>query len=87
MLFRLVHDREVQLYDGSRLIQHEKYDELLKNGSSEKELLDKKVYRVHPSFRIIALAQSPAGITLKLNFSTSAKASNHIFGYICYICS
>ena len=59
---RLVHDRELQLYDGTRLIRHDKYDEFLAEGCTKAELDAKHIQRIHPSFRIVALAEPPAGI-------------------------
>lgn len=59
VLHRLVHDREMQLYDGRRLVNHEIYDELLKSGMTAEQLEDKGLLRIHPSFRIVALADPP----------------------------
>lgn len=58
--FRLVHDRELQLYDGSRLLHAERYD-ALKNKSNllDEDMLAKGLYRIHPAFRIVALAEPP----------------------------
>lgn len=61
ILHRLVHDREVQLYDGTRLIRHDKYDELLATGLTQPQLEAKGLQRIHPAFRIIALAEAPTG--------------------------
>lgn len=60
-IFRLVHDREIQLYDGTRLIKHDSYDQLLSNGQTVEELEKNGIYRIHPSFRIFALAEPPSG--------------------------
>lgn len=57
---RLVHDRELQLYDGKRLIRHDKYDELIAEGATDEMLEAKGLLRIHPSFRVIALAEPPA---------------------------
>lgn len=59
VLHRLVHDREMQLYDGRRLVNHVIYDELVRSGKSEAELEANGLLRIHPSFRIIALADPP----------------------------
>lgn len=56
---RLVHDREVQLYDGKRLLRHDKYEEFIKQGVSDDELASRGIFRIHPSFRVIALAEPP----------------------------
>lgn len=64
--FRLVHDREVQLYDGTRLIKHDSYDHLLSNGQTVEELTKNGIFRIHPSFRIVALAEPPSGMLINL---------------------
>ncbi|KFM72906.1 hypothetical protein X975_02246, partial [Stegodyphus mimosarum] len=60
VLQRLIHDRETQLYDGTRLLRHDRYN-LIKEKFrlSDKDMEDRKLIPVHPSFRIIALAESP----------------------------
>lgn len=60
MNVRLVHDREVQLYDGTRLVRSESYDQMISNGRSAEELAKNHIYRIHPSFRIVALAEPPS---------------------------
>lgn len=59
ILHRLVHDRELSLFDGSRLIRHDKFDELVELGMTVEELNSKGIFRVHPGFRIVALAEPP----------------------------
>lgn len=59
ILHRLVHDRELNLFDGSRLIRHDKFDELLNLGLTEGELNLRGIFRIHPAFRIVALAEPP----------------------------
>ncbi|XP_075977606.1 von Willebrand factor A domain-containing protein c12.2 [Anticarsia gemmatalis] len=59
VLHRLVHDRELQLHDGTRLLRHDRYDELVKSGVSEQQLEQNGVRRIHPAFRIVALAEPP----------------------------
>ncbi|XP_076766995.1 von Willebrand factor A domain-containing protein c12.2 [Xylocopa sonorina] len=60
IVHRLVHDRELQLHDGKRLIRADRYDEIKeKYNKSDADLLESGVLRIHPSFRIIALAESP----------------------------
>lgn len=56
-----MHDREIQLYDGTRLIRHDSYDKLLSNGRTTDELAKNGIFRIHPSFRIVALAEQPSG--------------------------
>lgn len=59
VLHRLVHDRELQLHDGTRLLRHDRYDELVAAGHTEEQLDKNGVKRIHPSFRIVALAEPP----------------------------
>ncbi|KAJ9594056.1 hypothetical protein L9F63_014533, partial [Diploptera punctata] len=60
VIHRLVHDREMQLHDGCRLIRHDRFDEIKSRYSlSDKQLNDSGVLRIHPAFRIVALAEPP----------------------------
>ncbi|CAH0692016.1 unnamed protein product [Spodoptera exigua] len=59
VLHRLVHDRELQLHDGTRLLRHDRYDELLKSGVTVEQLEKNGVKKIHPAFRIVALAEPP----------------------------
>ncbi|XP_070538007.1 von Willebrand factor A domain-containing protein 8-like [Ptychodera flava] len=59
-LQRLIHDREFNLFDGTRLVRHDRYDELKKKSElSDEEMRERKVLPIHPSFRILALAEPP----------------------------
>lgn len=60
VLHRLVHEREIQLYCGKRLIAQEKYEALLDNGITKEELDEHRIHPIHPAFRIIALAEPPS---------------------------
>nr|CAD7437743.1 unnamed protein product [Timema bartmani] len=60
VVHRLVHDRELQLHDGQRLIRHDRYDDLkTQNNLSDEQLRQSGVLRIHPSFRMVALAEPP----------------------------
>ncbi|CAK8678183.1 unnamed protein product [Clavelina lepadiformis] len=60
ILQRLVHDREVTLHDGTRLLRHDKFDSMKgKLELTDEEMNARSVYRIHPSFRIVALAEPP----------------------------
>ncbi|XP_032686011.1 von Willebrand factor A domain-containing protein 8 [Odontomachus brunneus] len=60
VLHRLVHDRELQLHDGKRLVRADRYDEIKKeHGSSDEDMRDRGVLRIDPAFRLIALAEPP----------------------------
>ena len=52
-LQRILQDRELFLPDGTRLLRHDRYDQL--------ENPTANIRRIHPSFRIVALAEPPAG--------------------------
>eukprot|EP01114_Cavostelium_apophysatum_P013936 TRINITY_DN3482_c0_g1_i2.p1 TRINITY_DN3482_c0_g1~~TRINITY_DN3482_c0_g1_i2.p1 ORF type:complete len:768 (-),score=160.68 TRINITY_DN3482_c0_g1_i2:2132-4435(-) len=57
---RLVHDREITLFDGTRLIRKDRQLQILsETGWSKEELHQKKILPVHPSFRLVALAIPP----------------------------
>lgn len=59
VVHRLVQDRELQLYDGKRLLRHDRYDEIKqKHQLTDEDMSASGVLRVHPSFRIAGLAQS-----------------------------
>ena len=57
-LVRLIQDREVSLYDGTRFISMRRWKHL-RLTHSEEELRERKVKPVHPSFRILGLAAPP----------------------------
>ncbi|XP_074047842.1 von Willebrand factor A domain-containing protein 8 [Macrotis lagotis] len=60
VLQRLIHDRELTLYDGSRLLREDRYQRLKDELQLSDEQLKKRfIYPIHPSFRIIALAEPP----------------------------
>uniref|UniRef100_A0A672TB47 VWFA domain-containing protein n=1 Tax=Sinocyclocheilus grahami TaxID=75366 RepID=A0A672TB47_SINGR len=57
---RLLHDRELALYDGTRLLRWDRYQTLKDELQlTDQELQDRSIFPVHPSFRIIALAEPP----------------------------
>eukprot|EP01134_Creolimax_fragrantissima_P006850 CFRG6850T1 len=61
VLQRLIDDRELSLYDGTRLIRHDRYEHLMKqSGLDEKGMSDAGIFAIHPSFRIVALAEPPS---------------------------
>ena len=61
MLHRLIHDRELQLYDGTRLLGGERFEAAKKSSrcSTDAEMADKKIFRIKDNFRIVALAEPP----------------------------
>ncbi|KAL5014683.1 hypothetical protein ScPMuIL_008953, partial [Solemya velum] len=60
VLHRLVHERELQLFDGSRLLRHDRYEHVKNStGLSEEQLTERNIHKIHPSFRIVALSEPP----------------------------
>ncbi|KAJ1114524.1 hypothetical protein NDU88_002760 [Pleurodeles waltl] len=60
ILHRLIHDRELTLYEGTRLIRQDRYQQLKQDLQlSDEELQKRSIFPIHPSFRIIALAEPP----------------------------
>ena len=69
MLQRLIHDREVQLYDGTRLVSQEKFDLIRgEHGWSGEEMRSRGVLPIHPAFRLLALAEPPVVGQVRTNF-------------------
>lgn len=63
VLQRLIHDRELDLFDGTRLLRHDRYDSMMKDNSwSEEEMKQRKLLRIHPSFRIVCLSEPPSHV-------------------------
>jgi MoxR-like ATPase len=60
-LLRLVEDREITLFDGSRYVRPDRYATMMTElGLTEAELTARGIFMVHPSFRILALATPPS---------------------------
>ena len=62
VLHRLIHDRELQLYDGTRLLGADRYEEAKKNCgcTTDEEMASvKNILKIHDSFRIVGLAEPP----------------------------
>ena len=57
----LVHEREAHLSDGARLLRHDRYDALKQQLGVDDRLMRRRhrLLRVHPDFRIVALAEPP----------------------------
>eukprot|EP01060_Flectonema_neradi_P029995 TRINITY_DN4267_c0_g1_i1.p1 TRINITY_DN4267_c0_g1~~TRINITY_DN4267_c0_g1_i1.p1 ORF type:complete len:1813 (+),score=366.76 TRINITY_DN4267_c0_g1_i1:45-5441(+) len=54
-LSRLIQDREITLFDGTRYITADAYDRLINSGVKPSS----KIRRIHPNFRIVALGTPP----------------------------
>uniref|UniRef100_A0A8B9F8J0 von Willebrand factor A domain-containing protein 8 n=1 Tax=Amazona collaria TaxID=241587 RepID=A0A8B9F8J0_9PSIT len=60
VLQRLIHDRELTLYDGTRLLREDRYQNLKEELQiSEEKLQERSIFPIHPSFRIVVLAEPP----------------------------
>ncbi|XP_064165757.1 von Willebrand factor A domain-containing protein 8 [Anguilla rostrata] len=60
VLSRLIHDRELSLYDGTRLLRSDRYQALKEELQlTDQELQERSIFPVHPSFRMVALAEPP----------------------------
>ncbi|KAJ3255375.1 hypothetical protein HK103_006294 [Boothiomyces macroporosus] len=58
-LSRLIQDREITLPDGTFLTNSINYEHMkLNSGFSDQQLAEKKIFCIHPSFRIIATAST-----------------------------
>lgn len=42
-------------------MKHDSYDQIISNGQPAEELAKNGIFRIHPSFRIVALAEPPSG--------------------------
>ncbi|XP_009866947.1 PREDICTED: von Willebrand factor A domain-containing protein 8-like, partial [Apaloderma vittatum] len=60
VLQRLIHDRELTLYDGTRLLREDRYQNLKEElHISDEKLQERSIFPIHPSFRIVVLAEPP----------------------------
>ncbi|KAK7090090.1 von Willebrand factor A domain-containing protein 8-like [Littorina saxatilis] len=60
VLHRLINERELQLFDGTRLLNAEQYESVKEEtGSTNEQLAEKGILPIHPSFRIVALSEPP----------------------------
>ncbi|XP_017094765.2 von Willebrand factor A domain-containing protein 8 [Drosophila bipectinata] len=59
VLQRLIHDRELQLCDGTTLLSASRYQALIQQGLTADQLTQMGFLPMHESFRIVALAEPP----------------------------
>ncbi|XP_041662632.1 von Willebrand factor A domain-containing protein 8 isoform X2 [Cheilinus undulatus] len=60
VLSRLLHDRELDLYDGTRLLRWDRYQTLKEQLQfTDEQLKERSIFPIHPSFRVLALAEPP----------------------------
>lgn len=84
VLHRLIHDRELQLCDGTMLLRRDRYESLLKQGFTKMELTEKGIQQIHDSFKLIAIAEPPVQIgssspTITQNWLTPEMLSLFLF--------
>lgn len=80
VLQRLIHNREMQLFDGMRLIHSDRYDKIKReNNFSDEDMEERKILKIHPSFRIVALAETPKIKTSKKQWLTPEVMSMFLF--------
>ena len=61
LLQRLTQDRELTLHDGTRLLGEERFNATAEaaGGLNETEMEKRGIRKIHPAFRICALAEKP----------------------------
>ncbi|XP_074649479.1 von Willebrand factor A domain-containing protein 8-like isoform X2 [Tubulanus polymorphus] len=60
VLNRLIHDRELTLFDGTRLTSHDRYEKIKQDTYlTDQQLRNKNCFPIHRSFRIIGLSEPP----------------------------
>ncbi|XP_078693816.1 von Willebrand factor A domain-containing protein 8-like isoform X5 [Branchiostoma floridae x Branchiostoma belcheri] len=60
ILQRLVHDRELTLHDGTRLLRQDRYEAVkTEHQITDEEMATRMIFPIHPSFRIVGLAEPP----------------------------
>lgn len=75
-----MHDRELQLYDGKRLISNERYNFLIeKVGLTKERLLEKGIFPIHPDFSIVAVGEPPNVHLKEGNWITPEMLSLFVF--------
>ncbi|XP_060665010.1 von Willebrand factor A domain-containing protein 8 [Drosophila nasuta] len=79
VLQRIIHEREVQLCDGTTLLRSDRYKALLSQGLSEDELTKLGIFPIRESFRIIALAEPPKIGGIKASWLTPELLSMFLY--------
>eukprot|EP01125_Pyxidicula_operculata_P011635 TRINITY_DN3812_c2_g1_i1.p1 TRINITY_DN3812_c2_g1~~TRINITY_DN3812_c2_g1_i1.p1 ORF type:complete len:1438 (+),score=279.24 TRINITY_DN3812_c2_g1_i1:547-4314(+) len=73
----LIIDNEVTLPDGSRLVHREHYEKLVEE-LGEQELIQRKIYKVHENFRLIAVGDIPTSKNDYLSLETVGLFDIHV---------
>ncbi|XP_060072942.1 von Willebrand factor A domain-containing protein 8-like [Ylistrum balloti] len=80
ILHRLIHDRDLQLLDGSRLLRHDRYQEMKKElNLTDEQMSEKGILPIHPSFRMIALSEPPVAGSTKQQWMTPELLTMFLF--------
>lgn len=82
VLHRLIHDRELQLYDGTRLLGSDRYEEakIQANCKTDEEMAAKKILKIKDNFRLVGLAEPPSlGGSAKGQWLTTEMLSMFLF--------
>jgi len=58
-LRRLIQDRELDLSDGTKLLRHDKYDQLVKEAEAKGVKISENIKKIDPAFRLVATAEPP----------------------------
>ena len=68
VLHRLVHERELQLYDGTRLLGRDRFEEARQacGNISVEAMAQRKILPIADNFRVVALAEPPNAQCLKI---------------------
>eukprot|EP00117_Sycon_ciliatum_P049088 scpid7831/ scgid4687/ Uncharacterized protein KIAA0564 homolog len=83
VLQRLLHDRELNLYDGTKLLRHDRYEHLKEQlGVSDEEMAKRGVRPIHPSFRVLALAEPPVLNTQKAPWLNPESLTMFMYHYM-----
>ncbi|XP_071782446.1 von Willebrand factor A domain-containing protein 8 [Centroberyx gerrardi] len=82
VLSRLLHDRELALYDGTRLMRWDRYQILKEQLQlTDQQLQERSIFPIHPSFRVLALAEPPVvGASTSTSTSTSSSGGQQWLG-------
>ncbi|XP_068732159.1 von Willebrand factor A domain-containing protein 8-like [Montipora capricornis] len=84
VLQRLISERELSLYDGTRLLHHERYETIKEdNNWTDDDMNSRGVLCIHPSFRIIGLAEPPLISSAQQQWLNSELLSMFLFHHVC----
>ncbi|XP_062588748.1 von Willebrand factor A domain-containing protein 8-like [Saccostrea cucullata] len=83
VLHRLIHDRELQLFDGTRLLRNDRYEQIkTDNELTDQDMKDRQVYPIHPSFRIVALSEPPVPGSASQQWMTPEMLTMFLFHHL-----